>query len=135
MLVGAGTIWVTRVVGTAVFRKEAMGFGDVTLMAMVGAFLGWQPVVLVFFIAPFLGLAGGIAQLVLRGDNVLPFGPYLSLATAMVLLAWDAIWVFAGPRFAFVGLLGFAPLAGIALVIVPPVWWCFVRSTPYTRTH
>src|SRR5206468_1860544 len=61
-LVGAGLVWIIRVLGTAALGKEAMGFGDVTLMAMVGSFLGWQAIVLVFFLAPFFGLIVGLIQ-------------------------------------------------------------------------
>ena len=43
--------------GSAVFRREAMGFGDVTLMGMIGAFLGWQAAVLTLFAGAFFGLA------------------------------------------------------------------------------
>ena len=45
-------------------RREAMGFGDVTLMAMIGAFLGWQAAVLTFFLGPFFGLAHALWKLV-----------------------------------------------------------------------
>src|SRR5438067_4583522 len=39
---GGGMIWAVRIIGRIALQKEAMGFGDVTLMAMIGAFLGWQ---------------------------------------------------------------------------------------------
>jgi len=55
--VGAGLIVLVRAGGTAVFGREAMGIGDAYLMAAVGAALGWEATVLVFFIAPFVALA------------------------------------------------------------------------------
>ena len=78
-----------------VFRREAMGFGDVTLMGMIGAFLGWQAAVLTFFLGPFLGLAHAVWKLLkylkkrLSGgqlsssDREIPYGPYLSMAAAV----------------------------------------------------
>jgi leader peptidase (prepilin peptidase) / N-methyltransferase len=120
MLTGAGLIWIVRVVGSAAMRREAMGFGDVTLMAMVGAFLGWQATVCVFFIAPFMGLCVGLVQWMLRGDNVLPYGPYLSLASVVTLLAWPQIWPVLGPRLGILGLLGFV-CWGIALLVFFPI--------------
>ena len=59
-----------RVAGSAVFRREAMGLGDVTLMGMIGAFLGWQPVVLTLFAGAFFGLAHAVWKLsTLRAEN------------------------------------------------------------------
>jgi len=55
--VGAGLIVLVRAGGTVVFGREAMGIGDAYLMAAVGAALGWEATVLVFFIAPFVALA------------------------------------------------------------------------------
>src|SRR5207247_2138324 len=49
---------------------EALGLGDADLMMMAGSFLGWQPVVVAFFVGVFAGLIFGVAQLVLRGDNM-----------------------------------------------------------------
>ena len=60
--VGAGVINVTRFLGTLAFKREAMGIGDVYLMAAIGACLGWEATVLVFLVAPFLGLPYGIWQ-------------------------------------------------------------------------
>ena len=62
--VGAGIINVTRFLGTLAFRREAMGIGDVYLMAAIGGCLGWQAAVLVFLAAPFLGLPYGIWQVI-----------------------------------------------------------------------
>jgi leader peptidase (prepilin peptidase)/N-methyltransferase len=102
--VGGGQVWAVRIVARFVFRKEAMGFGDVTLMAMIGAFLGWQAAVLTFFLAPFFGLAQALVKLArliakrLAGrrthgaDHELPFGPYLSLAALTLVLTWPWLW-------------------------------------------
>jgi leader peptidase (prepilin peptidase) / N-methyltransferase len=62
--VGAGLINVTRYLGTLAFRKEAMGGGDAYLMAAIGACLGWEAAVLVYFLAPFIGLPLGIWQII-----------------------------------------------------------------------
>ena len=66
MAAGGGLVWLVRIIGTAALGREAMGFGDVTLMAMIGAFLGWQACLLVFFLAPLAGLVLGLVQLILR---------------------------------------------------------------------
>lgn len=102
--VGGGIVWGVRIVAGLVFRREAMGFGDVTLLAMIGSFLGWQAAVLTFFLAPFFGLTHAAWKLValfgkfLTGrkisgaDRELPFGPYLSLAALTLLLSWPWLW-------------------------------------------
>jgi prepilin signal peptidase PulO-like enzyme (type II secretory pathway) len=81
-------------------RREAMGFGDVTLMMMIGTFLGWQACLITFFLAPFAGLLVGIAQFALRRDDVIPYGPFLCLGAAAVVVAWAPIWMWALPLFA-----------------------------------
>jgi leader peptidase (prepilin peptidase)/N-methyltransferase len=83
---GGGLVLVFAVIGELIFRKEAMGFGDVKLMAMVGAFLGWKVAVLTFFIAPFFGLLYGIPILIIRKEHVMPFGPFLSAGAVLVML-------------------------------------------------
>jgi leader peptidase (prepilin peptidase)/N-methyltransferase len=64
-----------------------MGGGDVKLLAMIGAFLGWQKAVLTFFIAPFFGAAIGIVNLAIKKDHTIPYGPFLSLA-ALLSIFW-----------------------------------------------
>ena len=70
-----------------------MGFGDVTLMMMIGTLIGWQAGVIVYFAAPFAGLVAGIAQLVVGRGRVIPYGPYLCLGTLLVVIGWAEAWV------------------------------------------
>jgi leader peptidase (prepilin peptidase)/N-methyltransferase len=81
---GGGIIYLVGVLGKLVFRKEAMGFGDVKLMAMLGGILGWEAIIYVFFIGCFLGaIVGGISWFITR-KHYLPFGPYLALGVLVM---------------------------------------------------
>lgn len=84
-LIGAAITYFTGLLGTFLFKKEAMGFGDVKLMAAVGAFLGWVLALVAFFIAPFFGLIYGIFILVKKKSHLVPYGPFLSLGAALAL--------------------------------------------------
>ncbi|MCP4835352.1 MAG: prepilin peptidase [Phycisphaera sp.] len=91
-LVGGGIVWLVRILGTLAFGREAMGMGDVHLLAAVGAALGWADPVRVFFIAPFLALAwigsGRVLSLFRKGTaSELPYGPHLAMATILVVYA------------------------------------------------
>lgn len=90
-LVGCGLVWATRIAGTLAFGKEAMGLGDVHLMGAVGAVLGPIQVILGFFIAPFLGLAWAATQMLYKKIHEIPYGPFLSIATALVMLFYDGL--------------------------------------------
>jgi leader peptidase (prepilin peptidase)/N-methyltransferase len=68
--------------------KEALGLGDADLMMMAGAFLGWQPVVVAFFLSVVPALFFGVIQLVVRRDNSLPFGPSLAAGVVLTFLCW-----------------------------------------------
>lgn len=92
LVISGGIVWAIRIVGSLAMRREAMGFGDVTLMMMIGTFLGWQACLITFFLAPFAAIVLGIIQLLLRRGDVLPYGPFLCLAAATVVIAWPRIW-------------------------------------------
>jgi leader peptidase (prepilin peptidase) / N-methyltransferase len=92
MAVGGGLIWSVRIIGAVTLGREAMGFGDVTLMAMIGAFLGWQASLLIFFLAPIAGLVLGVLRMILFRDREIPYGPFLCLASLFVIVQWDALW-------------------------------------------
>ena len=86
MLAGGGSIYLIGRFGEILFKKESMGGGDVKFLAMIGSVLGWQFTLLIFFLAPFFGAAVGIIARISKGDEVIPYGPYLSLATFLVIL-------------------------------------------------
>jgi prepilin signal peptidase PulO-like enzyme (type II secretory pathway) len=92
MAFGGGLVWAVRIVATAALRKEAMGFGDVTLMAMIGAFVGWQPSLYIFFLAPFLGILIAVVQWLLTRRPDIAYGPYLCAATVCAIVLWGRIW-------------------------------------------
>ncbi len=76
----------------AVVPREAMGFGDVKFIAMIGAFLGWQAVIFTVFAASIIGAVIGLLQKFSGREDwsrPLPFGPYLALGAI--------IWLFTGP--------------------------------------
>ena len=89
---GLLVVWGVRVVAKFALQREAMGFGDVTLLAMIGAFLGWQAALLTFVLAPFAGLLLTVAQFISTRKSDLAFGPYLSLSAIIVILGWPIIW-------------------------------------------
>jgi leader peptidase (prepilin peptidase) / N-methyltransferase len=128
-LVGSGGIvWAVRLIGTAALRREAMGFGDVTLMMMVGTFLGWQACLITFFLAPFAGLLVGLAQLVLRRDDEIPYVPYLCLAAAVVVVAWAPIWSWGRDLFAAGPLVPLVLVICLALLGIMLAIWRIIKT-------
>ncbi len=111
LLTGAAVTWVARLVSSRVLGQEAMGLGDVTLMAMIGSFLGWQAVLLVFLLAPLAGLTVGVTIMLVSGKTYLPYGPWLSLAAVFVLFRWG--WLWERTRLVFSDWLGLAILAAV----------------------
>jgi leader peptidase (prepilin peptidase)/N-methyltransferase len=98
---------------------EGMGLGDADLMMMAGAFVGWQPVLLAFFVSAFPALLFGGAQLLRKGDQRLPFGPSLAAGVLLTLFFWPSLgrhfWVlFSEPLF----LLILAGLGAVLLLVV-----------------
>ncbi len=102
VIVGGGIIYLTGWLFDLFYFKllkkppiqgetESMGCGDVKLLAMIGAFLGWEKAILVFFLAPILGLAFGIVNLLTKKDHTIPYGPFLSLAAFLSIFWADKI--------------------------------------------
>jgi leader peptidase (prepilin peptidase) / N-methyltransferase len=91
VIAGGGSTYLIGVLGKMAFKKDAMGGGDVKLMAMIGAFLGWKFALIVFFIAPFFGAFVGMMLKIRYKVEVIPYGPYLSLAAIIVIFWGDKI--------------------------------------------
>lgn len=95
-LMGGGLIWAIRILGTLAFGREAMGLGDVHLLAAVGAVMGWVSPIFVFFIAPFSGIAWvvvskGLGAVFRKVNRELPYGPHLAMATVVLILCWPGV--------------------------------------------
>ena len=95
--VGGGLIFVTRLLGTWAFRKEAMGVGDIYLMAAIGSVLGWEGAALVFLVAPFFGLVYGLWHLARKQESEVPYGPFLGLAAGAVMLIQNHVVAYFRP--------------------------------------
>jgi leader peptidase (prepilin peptidase) / N-methyltransferase len=115
---GGGIVWMVRVIGRYALRREAMGFGDVTLLAMIGVFLGWQACLFVFFLAPFAGLLLGVANWIAHREHELPYGPFLCLAALFAIVQWSAIWEWASPFFSVPWLVPGALAGCLALMLL-----------------
>jgi len=90
-LAGGVSIYLTGRIGKILFKKDAMGFGDVKFLAMIGSLLGCKKVMLIFLLAPFLGMPFGLVLKIKYKLETIPYGPYLSLAALIVMLWGDVI--------------------------------------------
>jgi leader peptidase (prepilin peptidase) / N-methyltransferase len=96
VLVGGGSLYLIALIGQFLLKKEAMGLGDVKLLAMIGAFLGWKSVLVAIF---FGSLIGSVISLLLifiglkKRTDYIPFGPYLSLGAVIALFYKGSVFL------------------------------------------
>jgi leader peptidase (prepilin peptidase)/N-methyltransferase len=86
-VVGFGVLWLAGVAGTWAFKEEAMGGGDIKMMAMVGAFVGWQGVLLTIFLGALIGSLIFLPLLLAGKKKLVPFGIFLSIGAATAYMA------------------------------------------------
>jgi len=94
VFVGGGIILIIGMGGSVIFKKEAMGGGDVKLAAMIGAFLGWRYIIISLFLGFFLGALVGIFLILSKiksREDVIPFGPFIVLGSLITLLWGEMI--------------------------------------------
>lgn len=128
MAITGGFTWLVRNVAGASIGREALGFGDVTLMSMIGAFLGWQAGVVVFFLAPFFGLVSGLLQWIMHRDPEIPYGPFLCLAASVVILRWPAVWDMGRQIFVLGWLIPLVLTAAVGLMGAILTLWHRIRG-------
>jgi leader peptidase (prepilin peptidase)/N-methyltransferase len=93
--IGGGFFWLVAEVGYRILKQEAMGGGDIKLIAMIGAFLGWQNVILTIFLASLTGAVVGLSFMAFKGwgrRTPIPFGPFLALGAVLTLFFGAPIW-------------------------------------------
>jgi leader peptidase (prepilin peptidase) / N-methyltransferase len=97
LTLGGGLLWLLAWLSPYLFGKEGMGGGDIKLLAMIGAFLGWKPALLTIMIGSLTGSIIGVSLIalhIIKRDDYIPFGPFivlgalLSLFFAQPLLDW-----------------------------------------------
>jgi leader peptidase (prepilin peptidase)/N-methyltransferase len=94
ILLGGGSLFLVATLYQWLFKREGMGGGDVKLLAMIGAFLGWKAVILTILLSSLIGSITGIIIMLLKGKDfkyAIPFGPFLSLAAVIALFYQDQI--------------------------------------------
>jgi leader peptidase (prepilin peptidase)/N-methyltransferase len=88
---GFGILLFVAWAGKKAFQKEAMGGGDIKMMAMVGAFVGWEGVLLTIFGGALLGTLIFVPLNLGKKDRLVPFGVFLAAAAGIVFVFGDAI--------------------------------------------
>lgn len=91
--VGGGVLFLVAEGYRLITKREGMGFGDVKLLAGLGAFLGWQAVPFIILVSSVVGAVVGIAAMKLSREDMkmeIPFGPFLALGAVL--------YVFRGPE-------------------------------------
>ncbi|MEW6218981.1 MAG: prepilin peptidase [Thermodesulfobacteriota bacterium] len=105
ILAGGGLLYGVAIGYQWLARREGMGGGDIKLLAMIGAFLGWRAIVPVVFLSAVAGALFGLGAMVRQrrgGQTVIPYGPFLSLAALAYLFRPEvrvflhALWPFLG---------------------------------------
>ena len=87
-IAGGGSLFLVAVFYQWVAKREGMGGGDVKLLAMIGAFLGWKAVIVTILLSSLIGSIVGIGIMLLKGKDfkcAIPFGPFLSLGAVISL--------------------------------------------------
>jgi leader peptidase (prepilin peptidase)/N-methyltransferase len=128
----AGTLVLrgVRFLFTAGRGIEGLGMGDADLMMMAGAFVGWQVVLLAFFVAVFPALLLGIVQLLFRGGEAMPFGPPLALGVLLTLWSWPRIGEHFRPLFQNPEFLLLLAVVGAVFLFVAALLLRLLRGRP-----
>lgn len=94
VLLGGGVLYAIAAGYYLWRREEGLGMGDVKMLAMIGAFLGWQAVLLTLVLASLSGAVIGVAMMALQRGTMkyaLPFGTFLALGALVAMLAGEPI--------------------------------------------
>ena len=92
ILIGGGSFYLIAVVYQLVTKREGMGGGDIKLIAMLGAFLGWKSLLFILIVSSFLGAITGVSMMIIHGKDLkyaVPFGPFLSIAAVAYIFFGD----------------------------------------------
>jgi leader peptidase (prepilin peptidase)/N-methyltransferase len=92
IIAGGGSLYAVALVYHLITGQEGMGGGDIKLLAMIGAVVGWQGILFTIFTGSFIGCAAGLLLMIKNRKGMklaIPFGPFLSLGAVL--------YIFYGP--------------------------------------
>ena len=81
------TMYLIKKLGDVMFKQESLGGGDIKLMFLVGLVIGYPMAICNIFFATFIAFPIALFLLITKKDNIIPFGPFLSMA-AIILYIW-----------------------------------------------
>ncbi len=90
IIIGGGLLFLVAFLYVLIRKREGMGMGDVKLLAMIGAFLGWKGVIFVMLVSSILGTFAGLSVIIYKKGDLkyaIPFGPFLSLAAVIYIFS------------------------------------------------
>jgi leader peptidase (prepilin peptidase)/N-methyltransferase len=114
---------------------EGLGVGDADLMMMAGAFVGWQVVLLAFFVSVVPGLVLGLFQVFVRGNQAMPFGPALAIGVLVTLLTWKTVGSHFRPVLMKADFLAIMAALGGALLLLISFILRLTRGRPPEEPH
>lgn len=85
-LVAFGLMLLLKLVGDFIFKRESLGGGDIKLLFLFGLVLGWPNALITIFLGALIGLPIALVMTIKSSDNVVPFGPFLSIAAMILFL-------------------------------------------------
>ncbi len=94
ILIGGGGLWLLGWIWLVLRKEEGMGFGDVKMLAMIGAFLGWKVMLATLFFSTILGSMLGLGLIALQKGNMktaLPFGCFLAIGGLLGSIVGDDV--------------------------------------------
>lgn len=92
VLIGGGSLYLIALIYELVTKREGMGGGDIKLLALLGAFLGWKSLLFILLVSSLVGAVFGISVMMIKGSDmkyVVPFGPFLSFAAVAYLFVGE----------------------------------------------
>ncbi len=97
---GAGTLLLIAIVGSVAYKTDAMGMGDVKLLAVVGLFLGWRLTLVALLFSVIIAAITSLVLILLKKINSkseVPFGPFIAIGTFIAMLyGWNIIEIYLG---------------------------------------
>ena len=81
------TMYILKLAGDFMFKKESLGGGDIKLMFLFGLVLGYETSIMTIFLATFIAFPIALYILIRQKDNMIPFGPFLSIAALILFVS------------------------------------------------